>query len=279
MKLFEALKEATAFLADSNVESARSDAKELLCRVFELSAEKYAIDKNEPCDEARLELFRSLCKKRVGGYPLQYILGSWDFYGREFLVGEACLIPREETELIVKTALELGLGSCKFADLCTGSGCIGISYALENPHSLGRLYDISDGALEIANKNVARHNVSDRVKAEKFDVFTDELEDGLSLILSNPPYINARDMETLEKEVLCEPRIALFGGDDGRDFYRAICKKHFHKLMRGGYIVFEVGYDQADAVAALLAAEGATDIQIFTDLSGVKRAVLGKKKD
>lgn len=272
MKLYEALREALAFIS-------QGDARELLYHVFDLTAEKYAINKNEPCDEARLELFRSLCKKREGGYPLQYILGSWDFFGREFFVNEGCLIPREETELIVKTALELSIEDCAFADLCTGSGCIGISYALENKSARGILCDVSAEALRVAEKNAAYHKVADRARPIKFDVFKDELPEGLSLIVSNPPYINARDMKTLEKEVLCEPSLALYGGIDGLDFYKMICKKHFHSLKDGGYIVFEVGYDQADAVAELLMAEGATDIQIFTDLYGVKRAVKGKKKD
>lgn len=279
MKLYEALKEGVQFLSESGIESARSDARELLYHSFALSTEKYAIEKNEPCDEARLELFKKLCKKRADGYPLQYILGSWDFYGREFYVDEGCLIPREETELIVKVALDLDIKNCNFADLCTGSGCIGISYALENRSATGLLCDISDDALRVSEKNLSHHKVLNRVETLKFDVFTDELPKGLSLIMSNPPYINARDMKTLEREVLCEPSIALFGGDDGLDFYRVICKKHFHSLCGGGYIVFEVGYDQAEDVSALLSAEGATDIQIFTDLYGVKRAVLGKKKD
>jgi len=278
MKLYEALKEETLFLSERGIESARNDAKELLYYSFELSNEKYAIEKNEPCDEARLELFKSLCKKRALGYPLQYILGSCDFYGCKFYVDEGCLIPREETELIVKTALELNIENCYFADICTGSGCIGISYALQNPSASGILLDVSSDALRVAEKNACLHKVSGRVNVAKFDVFCDELPDGLSLIMSNPPYINAHDMNVLQKEVLCEPRIALFGGEDGLDFYKAICKKHFHRLKDGGYIVFEVGYDQAESVSALLLSEGAEDIQIFTDLYGVKRAVLGKKK-
>ncbi len=279
MKLFEALKEAVLFFEECGIDSAKGDAKQLLCHLFALTPEKYAIEKNEPCDEARLELFRKLCKKRAGGYPLQYILGSWDFYGYEFFVDEGCLIPRGETELIVKTALKLDIKNCRFADLCTGSGCIGISYALQNKTASGELYDISDNALTVANKNLALHKVQDRVKTAKFDVLNDKLPGGLSLIMSNPPYINARDMRSLQKEVLCEPKIALFGGNDGLDFYKAICKKHFNSLKDGGYIIFEVGYDQADDVCALLTEEGAKDIQIFTDLYGVKRAVLGKKKD
>ncbi len=279
MKLFEALKEQIAFFSENGIESARSDAKELLYYAFGLSPEKYAIEKNEPCEEARLKFYKNICKKRASGYPLQYILGSWDFYGYDFFVDEGCLIPREETELIVKTALDLKLENCIFADLCTGSGCIGISYALENEGASGVLYDISEDALRVANKNVLHHNVSSRVKALKFDVMCDDLPKGLSLIMSNPPYVNASDMKTLQKELYCEPQIALYGGKDGLDFYKAICKKHFHSLKDGGYIIFEVGYDQADAVSALLEAEGATDIQIFTDLYGIKRAVLGKKKE
>ncbi len=277
MKLFEALRKQTELLASFGVENAAGDARALMLHSFELTPEKYAIEKNEPCDDARLELFEALCQRRADGYPLQYILGSWDFCGREFFVGEDCLIPREETELIVRLATKLGLGECGFADLCTGSGCIGISYALENTASSGVLCDISDGALRIAGKNAEHHGVTDRVDVRKFDVFCDVLPDKVSLIMSNPPYINERDMESLAKELHHEPHIALYGGKDGLDFYRCICKKHIPSLLEGGYIIFEVGYDQADAVFALLSDAGLTDIQIFTDLYGVRRAVMGKK--
>lgn len=279
MKLFEALKAQADILEKCGVENAFFDAKQLLLHAFSITNEQYTLIKNESCEQTRLDLFKELCKRRQNREPLQYILGSWDFYGYNFYVDNGCLIPRQETEIIVDKALSLQKKDCFFVDMCTGSGCIGISYALENKTAKGLLLDISNNALNVAKKNVDLHKLSQNLSVEKFDVFTDSLQGDVSLIMCNPPYIDKNDMQNLEKELSFEPQIALYGGEDGLDFYKFICKKHFHSLVSNGHIIFEVGYNQAHDVAELLKNEGAKNIEILKDSFGVCRTVIAEKKD
>lgn len=274
---FDALRQATEILSGAPVDNAAFDAKQLLLFAFSLSPEEYAARKNEPCDNARLVRFYEFVERRKNREPLQYILGNWEFLFREFTVGSGALIPRPETELLVRAATELKLTKPFFADMCSGSGCIGISYALETPDAEGLLLDISQEALAIGEENRKRYAL-DRLVSRRFDVFTDTLPEGIDLLMSNPPYITSADMLTLEKELSYEPRIALHGGDDGLDFYKCISRRHVSSLKTGAYVLFELGIGQCEAVCNELHSAGAELINVIRDDGGIERTLVAVKK-
>lgn len=213
--------------------------------------------------------------RRKNGEPLQYIFGKWWFYKSEFLVGEGVLIPRQDTEHLVETALELieEKKAPKVADLCSGSGCVAISIALERPDASVLAAEKYDEALCWLNKNIA-HNKASNVTALKVDVLL-EYDGKFDLIVCNPPYIPTVEKETLSEEVLKEPHTALFGGEDGLFFYREISRLWKNNLNVGGKLAFEVGIGEAEAVANIMKTQGFIDVKIKTDLLGIQRVVFG----
>ncbi len=182
--------------------------------------------------------------------PVQYIMGHAEFCGLDFEVNENVLIPRPETELLVETATEivcrftgLPVNRLKVLDLCTGSGCLAIALTKNLPDCKIIASDISQDALDIAPVNAQRHGVAARIKFLKSDLF-EALDSRFDIIVSNPPYIARYEFETLAKEVLREPRLALDGGEDGQDFYRKICREAPRRLKKGGYLILEIGFGQ-----------------------------------
>ncbi|MBO5199831.1 MAG: peptide chain release factor N(5)-glutamine methyltransferase [Clostridia bacterium] len=216
-----------------------------------------------------------IVEKRRQGVPLQYIFGRWWFYDNEFLVGEGVLIPRQDTELLVETGLELikGLKFPRVIDLCSGSGCIGISIACERPDARVVALEKYDAAFGYLQKNI-EHIGAENVKAVKADVLEKPFGE-YDLIVCNPPYIPNGDKGELSPEVLNEPHTALFGGEDGLFFYREITRLWKSALKNGGRLAFEVGIKEADLVARILESEGFTQISFKTDLIGIQRVVFG----
>ena len=210
------------------------------------------------------------------GEPLAYVLGEWYFYGLTFKLNDACLIPRPDTEHIVEKAIETVKKGGRFADLCTGSGCIAVSVLANRSDLTCSAYDISEKALEKATENATLCGVSERIDFHKADVFQLELADvSFDCIISNPPYIQTSVIDTLET-VQREPRIALDGGADGLDFYRHIIADFSSALTPDGCFIFEIGYDQADDIRAL-AASHSLSCSIFKDYGGNDRcAVLSR---
>ena len=218
----------------------------------------------------------AIIKQRLIHYPLQYIFGKWSFYGREFFVGPGVLIPRSDTETLIDTSLEL-LKSKKapqVLDLCAGTGCIGITLKCERNDCTVTLVEKFESALNYAQKN-AKHNNAE-VKIVKADALKTEGADNLyDLIVSNPPYINQNDMQALQAEVTFEPADALAGGEDGLLFYRHIAGNYKKYLKNGGVLAFEVGINQAEAVADIMARQGFADIEKRADLNKIDRVVFG----
>ena len=237
--------------------------------------------------EAQL-LFQSLkgeallaaVEKRCGGYPLQYILGEWDFYRETYEVGEACLIPRADTELLVEQAIALLPVGAKFLDLCTGSGCVAISTLCARSDVSAVGVDLFDQTLALAKRNAQRNGVTDRLTLMCADVLQEPSQAfqraSFDAIVSNPPYIRADVIPNLQREVRYEPEAALCGGEDGLDFYRAILDQWTCLLAANGFILFEIGYDQKEALIALGAKKGLT-VSVFTDLGGNDRVALIKR--
>ena len=216
-------------------------------------------------------------KQRRIRYPLQYILGSWSFFGREFSVGPGVLIPRADTELLVETALGLikNTENAEIIDLCAGTGCIGISLGLEKADSSVTLVEKYPEAARYSAMNIADNRAFNGTLLNGDVALGDGNTKSYDLIVSNPPYITNEDMKKLQPEVEFEPYTALKGGDDGCDFYRAIIKNYLPSLKKGGHIVFEVGIGEAETVAELLRSAGLSGVECRRDYGEVDRVVFG----
>ncbi len=198
------------------------------------------------------ELMLYLIEKRKKGVPVAYLTGEKEFMSLPFFVNENTLIPRPDTEIIVETLIDMYKNkSPEILDLCSGTGCIGISLAHYISGSNVTLADVSEGALEISEKNISRHGLSQRVKTCLFDVLKDSITKKYDIIVSNPPYIESAVCKNLEVSRY-EPNLALDGGGDGLKFYRAIIPKAFSALNPGGVLAFEIGYDQGLSVPNLM---------------------------
>lgn len=270
MNVREAVKYAAESLTPFSDEAA-TEAKLIVSQLAKTEPNRLGLSSAE-IDKEQIDL---ITEKRREGIPLQYIFGKWWFYKSEFLVGEGVLIPRQDTELLVETGLELlkDNKSPKICDLCSGSGCIAISLAKELPQAMVTAVEKYQGAYEYLVKNID-YNDAQNVKPVMADV-TEKPFGEYDLIVSNPPYIPDGDIKDLSREVLNEPHTALFGGEDGLFFYRIIAKNWKYALSHGGKLAFEVGIKEAEAVADILKAEGFVDISFKTDLIGIQRVVFG----
>ena len=193
------------------------------------------------------EAFEAALNRLKNREPLAYIIGEWYFYDEIYKVSPHCLIPRPETELIVEELIKRLPPNGVFADLCTGSGCIAISVLAHRKDCSAIAVDISNEALNIAKQNASLNGVSDRIKFLSGNLL---IENPLGsqlfdIIVSNPPYISSEVIDTLEPEVLCEPRIALDGGNDGLIFYKRFTTEFVNNIKPNGFLICEIGYDQA----------------------------------
>ena len=222
-----------------------------------------------------------LIERRLNGEPMAYVTGEWEFFGLPMEVTPDVLIPRSDTEVLVETALHALVGrkmDARILDLCSGSGCIGCALAHEMPAARVVQVDISDAALEISRRN-ARRNRLNRVIALKADALKmPPMSIGtFDLIVSNPPYVPSFEILTLDSSVRdFEPLGALDGGEDGLMFYRSIIRYWRHVLRPGGWLMFEVGEDQADAVLAMMRDAELQNLYAVEDTQGIKRVVIGR---
>lgn len=211
--------------------------------------------------------------RRKGGEPLAYILGFTYFYGLRFSVSPACLIPQADTEIVTEKAIAHLEKGMRFADICTGSGCIALSMLHETAETEAYAYDLSTDALAVAEKNAGELGLSERFHAIRADVFAEDFlaSDGIfDLIVSNPPYIRTSVIETLSCDVQAEPHMALDGGEDGLDFYRRlldVCPPH---IKKGGVLLLEIGYDQREELRMLCEERGLC-CEFFRDFGGNDR--------
>ncbi len=226
---------------------------------------------------AESEKFESFIRRRIDGEPVAYIVGEKEFMGLTFRLNKSCLIPRPDTETVAEYIIEkYRCDSPRILDLCCGSGCIGISLAFYIKNATVTLADISIEALEAAEENIQLHRLEGRVEAKKIDVLNDGFGDGLDIIVSNPPYIPSSVTDNLEV-TKTEPRLALDGGKDGLDFYRAITPKAYAALKPGGALAFEIGFDQAREVSLIMERTGFKNIVVKKDYGGNFRLCFGEK--
>lgn len=210
-------------LGDSEADSPEFSARCIMEQAFGSSFPMIMLDRNKPVPEAEEQACLSMARKRAGGYPLQYILGEWEFFGYRFKVGEGVLIPRPDTETLVEQVIEIcrsnKLESPKIADLCSGSGCIAVTLKKEIPQAQVYAVELSDKALPYIRVNSELNHADIHiVQADVLLEKTAEESGNLDIIVSNPPYLTGQDMKCLQTEVAFEPEMALFGGEDGLDF-------------------------------------------------------------
>jgi release factor glutamine methyltransferase len=263
-------------LAAKGVENARLEAEWMLCAATGLDRMGLYLNFEKPLNEAELGAFRAMVARRAKREPLQYILGSQEFHGLEFEVTPDVLIPRHDTETLVAEALRLMPGARSVLDIGTGSGCIAVALAKELPAAAVTATDLSEAALAVARRNAARNGVTieflagsllEPVVGRRFD-----------MIVSNPPYIPAADIEALEPEVRdYEPRGALDGGADGLDAYRELIPAALTCLNPGGWILVEIGIGQSEAVRELFVANGLTELITAGDPGGIERVAGGRR--
>jgi len=218
-------------------------------------------------------------EKVKNGEPLAYAMGEWYFYGLTFKLNRDCLIPRPDTEHIVEKAIELIPKNGRFIDLCSGSGCIGISVLHYRPDTVGDALEISQKAFEISVKNAEINGVSPRFHPVRGDIFEYIPGEKYDCVISNPPYIRADIIPTLDESVRDhEPIRALDGGEDGMRFYRFILENYRERLNEGGCFVFEIGYDQREDIISLSREAGYSYCHVTKDYGGNDRvAVIGRR--
>lgn len=275
----ELLKKTTIRFREAGVPDPETDSALLLSHLTGRAPLMLRLDSDTRLPDFVLDGYEELCVKRESGVPLQYICGTARFFGRDFYTDERALIPRPETEQLI----EIAVNHCRenrliyptVLDLCTGSGCIGITMKMTLPGSRVFMTDISRDAVALARKNMLRYDAP--VQILTGDLFEPVYGMKFDLILSNPPYIPTGECETLQREVRDhEPRIALDGGEDGLFFYRRIANEAPDYLKSGGMLMMEIGYSQARDVGDLLDKAGFTDIMSWHDFNGHDRIITGR---
>ncbi len=277
-----------ALMAVEDQERASLLARNLLCFVSGKSQEAILADREKYACEAVCEAMESSVQRVLAGEPLAYVLGEWEFYGLSLYVDKNVLIPRDDTCAVTALAIKKALfldQEPRILDLCTGSGCIGLAIAKRVKDAKVTLADISKEALAVARKNISRNGLAGRVVCVQADALAkpSAFFGKYDMIVSNPPYVTTKEMEELPGSVKdFEPHLALHGGSDGLDFYRAIIKNYASALKPGGYLCFEFGMGQGDDVCALLERSGYTVLERSRDYNDRERAVIaqyGRKEE
>lgn len=271
-----------ALLTTEDRQTASLYARNLLRHVSGKTQEQLLAAENLYAPEEVCKAVEMAVERLVGGEPLAYVLGEWDFYGLRLEVNKNVLIPRDDTcavtELAIRNALFLEQAP-RILDLCTGSGCIGLAVASRVKDARVTLGDISKDALAVAKRNVAASHMTGRVSCIQIDALSkpQAFLGKFDMIVSNPPYVTTMEMEALPHSVLdFEPHLALLGGADGLDFYRAITENYKDALKDGGYLCYEFGEDQGDSVCNILEKNGFTIIERAKDFNDRERAVIAR---
>ena len=259
----------------------RLEAELLLCHVLDMNRALLMAHDTDELAEEKAEAFRELILRRKADEPLQYLLGTANFMGLELLVTPAVLIPRFDTERLVEKALQLmeTKKSPVMLDVCTGSGAIALALQHYKPKASVYAGDLSGEALNIAAQNNQRCGLQVQFRqGNLLEPFAD-LTGRLDLLASNPPYITTQEMGELPGDVLQEPRLALWGGEDGLYFYRKITAAAVTMLKPGGWLIYEIGWMQGEAVQKLLDDAGFVKTEIIKDWQGLDRVVCGQKPE
>lgn len=279
MTFRELYKNSVIKLNNGIIDDADFEARILLQHCFKMSYTDYIIRADENADENNILLFNNSIEKRLQNFPLQYIIGEWDFYGRTFKVGEGVLIPRPETELLVDEVVKFckasHKSSVKIFDLCSGSGCIGLTIAKEIHDSEVWCIEKSDKAFKYLSEN------AELLSAQNVMCIQGDILEGFEsfnlpkpdIIISNPPYIRSCEIPELQTEVQFEPRMALDGGMDGYVFYRVLSEKWLPFIEKDGGLFVECGEGQAEYIKELLNRNETVQTEIIQDFQKINRIV------
>jgi len=267
-------------LRTAGIESSEFEAKFIVAHCAGRTREELlAIGSVYATDSKIKEHIEKSLQRRLSGEPLAYVLGEWEFYGIPIIVNKNVLIPRNDTELLAEEVIKIlqrKIFSARVLDLCAGSGCIGLAIAANVSDCRIVMGEKSEEALAVCRANMLKNNLSKNITAIEIDVLDSpqSLLGTFDVIVCNPPYIPTEDIGSLECSVKdFEPNIALDGGEDGLDYYRAITTNWKKRLKPGGHIAFECGIDQAESVRYLLKKEKFTDIKTYKDTQGIERVI------
>ncbi|HLG13194.1 MAG TPA: peptide chain release factor N(5)-glutamine methyltransferase [Blastocatellia bacterium] len=286
----EAMAEGAKRLREAGVSEARRTAGILLCNVLTLDRTALLTRSNENVEDAAWASYSHLIARRAAGEPLQYITGHQEFYGLDFNVTPDVLIPRPETESLVERVIAVAAALPRAAecgplivDVGTGSGCVAVAVAVNVPSARVIATDISPSALEVARENALRHGVSSRIEFLEGDLLGPLKERGLAgaidIIACNPPYVPSSQPDTVQREVReWEPNVALFGGEEGLDFYGRLFDDAGEFLKAGGYLVCEIGYSQLDSIREMISATWEL-MEVRNDLQGIPRTIAIRKRE
>lgn len=280
MTLGEAYRAGLKLLEEAGNESPAFDASALFFRAFGLSRQQRIVRSAGPAGTDAVKAYLSLAGERAGGRPLQYLVGEWPFLGLELKVGEGVLIPREETELLVRTVVRLlaGTPAPRVADLCSGSGAVALGIVSLLPGARVAAVEKYGAAFRYLVENIRRTGLT--VEPVRLDVLDSAAAggfSGLDCIASNPPYVKSGELPLLQREIQMEPAEALDGGADGLRFYRAIARSWVPALRPGGVLAVEVGDGQAAAVSSIFEAAGMESVKAEEDFNGILRVVSGRR--
>lgn len=279
MTIDEALKDAAAALEAAGVSDGRLQAASLLAvalkqgRTFLFAHPEHELTPDE------IAAFTSLIQRRSLREPYQYIVGRQEFFGLEFEVTPDVLIPRPETEILIEAAVEQlsDIDKPRFCEIGVGSGCISVAILHGLPATTAVAGDVSKAAIIVARRNAIRHNVADRLTLVESDVFTNIPDERFDAIVSNPPYVPSRDIESLQPEVRdFEPLTSLSDGGDGLSVIRRIIDRAPSRLKKGGLLFIEIGFDQSSRVEAMFGRAFWSEIDFLADLQGIPRIVLAR---
>lgn len=281
MNIKEQLKIAADILDKHNVESARLEAEILLAHTLNVGRLYLYINPEQTISQEQIDEYNKLIERRTHHEPTAYIIGHREFMDLDLIVNEDVLIPRPETEVLVESVIDHlndNTGIIKIADIGTGSGAIAISLAKSLPSAAVEAVDISEKAINVAMMNIGKYNLLGRITLHLGDMLSPLNGKKFNAIVSNPPYIPSKVIDTLQAEVKdYEPSTALDGGADGLDFYRLLFRESPKFLIDGGFLAVEIGFDQAESVKKLAEAEGHfKDIEIIKDLSKNDRVIIAK---
>lgn len=274
-----------ALLQTEDAQSAGRMARDLLTHVTGKPREAILTDGSLLVKEAECQAMAAAVDRLLAGEPLAYVLGKWEFYGMSLAVDRDVLIPRDDTCAVTALAIQKALflsEKPRILDLCTGSGCIGLAIAHRVPDAKVTLADISPNALAVAKQNIVAHHLSARVSCVRADALAapPAFLGKFDMIVANPPYVTTREMEELPPSVKdYEPSLALHGGEDGLDFYRAIAKHYAAALKPGSYLCLEFGMGQGDDVSRILAENGYTILERTRDYNDRERALIAQWKE
>ena len=300
MTIAEAVRIGAAKLKEYNIDNAEHDSFEMLSDIMNINRTYYLVHGKDELETVVYDRFMSYIERRCKHEPLQHILGKAWFYGNEFVVNKNVLVPRPDTEILVEEALKNLKDGDNVLDMCTGSGCIILTLALNRKLRMALGVDLSEPALEVAQNNKVKLDISNvtLLHSDLFENVSSYVEqydsngmenvsrdiknnstdkNKFDMIVSNPPYIETAVIDTLAEEVrLHDPMMALDGFDDGLHFYRLITKQAVNYIKQGGWLMYEIGHNQAQAVIRLMHNAGFTDITVVKDYVGLDRVVRGR---